>query len=242
VGTSSGITDSNGVARAGVINLIGNQAGAGYTLTAYFGSTAVPLPGGGSFNASNPDYTSVSQSAPITVFIDKDLAIQPGVSPAPVQATSPAGAAVAFTVPTASDEAGEAPVVTCTDPANNVRHSGDTFPVGLTVLTCTATDGDDTPSSVSTNLTITVEGVAGQLQDLLAYVSGPVLPPGNSFIGQVQTAIADYGATPPNVAGTCSTLSSVINHAIAQSGKQITVSSATFIVNSATRIRGALNC
>ena len=238
VGTSSGVTDSNGVAHAGVISLIGNPNGPGYTLTAYFASNAVPLPGGASFNASNPDYTPASASTAITVFVDQDLGITQGVSPPTAQAASSAGAAVTFTPPTATDEAGDnpPPVVTCD------HASGSVFPVGQTLVTCKATDNDDTPSTVSTTLTVTVEGVAGQLQDLLAYVESSALPPGNSFIGQVSIAIGDYNAVPPNITGVCTTLTSVISHAKAQSGKQITAASATVILGYATRIRGALNC
>jgi hypothetical protein len=193
--------------------------------------------------ATDNDDTPSMVSTTLTVTVaDGDLAITQGVNPPTAQAMSPAGASVVFGVPKASDGTDPAPAVTCKDASNKVWHSGDTFPVGSTVLTCTAADGDDTPSSVSTNVTITVEGVAGQLQDLLAYVSSSALPPGNSFIGQVTTAIAQYNAVPPNISGTCTTLTSIISHAKAQSGKQITAVSATAIVTMATNIRGALNC
>jgi hypothetical protein len=59
---------------------------------------------------------------------------------------------VTYASPTAVDEAGDNPVATvaCT-PA-----SGSTFPIGATTVTCTATDADDTPSTVSQSFTITV--------------------------------------------------------------------------------------
>ena len=55
-----------------------------------------------------------------------------------------------FALPAATDEGSETPAVTC-DPA-----SGATFPVGTTLVTCTATDSDDTPSSVQTTFQVTV--------------------------------------------------------------------------------------
>lgn len=58
-----------------------------------------------------------------------------------VQATSPAGAVVTYTNPTATDNADPAPVVTCVPP------SGSTFPLGTTVVTCTATDASGNHAS-----------------------------------------------------------------------------------------------
>ncbi|HET6963192.1 MAG TPA: Ig-like domain-containing protein [Acidimicrobiales bacterium] len=94
---------------------------------------------------------------------DTDLGIAAGVDPAPVAATSAAGAPVNFTVPTASDEGGETPSVSCTDPSNALKVPGDTFPVGQTQLTCTASDNDDNPSTASTTLTVTVNTVLDHL-------------------------------------------------------------------------------
>ena len=84
---------------------------------------------------------------------DTDLAIAPGVGPVPVNAASPFGAQVWFTVPAATDE--EAPVpVTCD------HIPGSMFGLGQTTVTCSATDSDDAPSTVSTTLTVSVLPVA----------------------------------------------------------------------------------
>ena len=84
---------------------------------------------------------------------DNDLAIAAGVSPAPVDATNPFGAKVWFTVPTATDEDG--PVsVTCD------HVPGSMFGLGQTTVTCTATDNDDSPPTVSTTLTVNVLPIA----------------------------------------------------------------------------------
>jgi hypothetical protein len=67
-------------------------------------------------------------------------------------ATSSAGATVNYTSPTAVDEAGDSPAATVScSPA-----SGSTFPIGTTTVTCTATSGDDTPSTASKTFTVTV--------------------------------------------------------------------------------------
>jgi hypothetical protein len=72
-----------------------------------------------------------------------------------VPATSKSGAVVSYVAPVASDgdDVAPPPVVVCT-PA-----SGSLFPVGTTMVTCTATDPDETPSEpaeVSTSFRVTV--------------------------------------------------------------------------------------
>ena len=85
---------------------------------------------------------------------DTDLTISAGI-PISVPAFAPIGATVNFVPPTATDEDGAVPVV-CKDPLSVVRHPGETFSLGTTTLSCTATDADDNPSSVSTTLAVTV--------------------------------------------------------------------------------------
>ena len=65
-----------------------------------------------------------------------------------VNATGHAGAAVSFAA-TATD-AGGTPSVSCGQP------SGATFPIGTTTVTCSASDADDLPASVSGSFTVTV--------------------------------------------------------------------------------------
>ena len=43
---------------------------------------------------------------------------------------------------------------------------GSVFGIGTTTVTCTVTDTDDTPSTVSARFTVTVKGAAAQLADL----------------------------------------------------------------------------
>ncbi len=67
VGTSTQVTNSNGVAQAGQIAVPGGQVGSGFTLTASFGSGTVPVPGGGTYNATDPDYGSSTDTATVAV-------------------------------------------------------------------------------------------------------------------------------------------------------------------------------
>ena len=94
-------------------------------------------------------YAAASASLTQTINADSDLAIAPAPDIS-VPATSSAGTVVTFALPAATDEGSETPAVTC-DPA-----SGATFPVGTTLVTCTATHSDDTPSSVQTTFQVIV--------------------------------------------------------------------------------------
>jgi hypothetical protein len=98
--------------------------------------------------ADNPPTAQTTLSVTVN---DATLQITAGVNPPPVLATSPtSGSPVAFAIPNAHDLTGTVPVV-CDHP------SGSWFPVGPTTVTCTATGGPyDTPSTVSTTLTVNV--------------------------------------------------------------------------------------
>ena len=83
---------------------------------------------------------------------DSDLGLANMPADVSVPATSGTGAVVTYTMPTATDEAGDTtvPTVVCDHP------SGATFPVGLTTVVCTASDADDFPSAVSQSFAVTV--------------------------------------------------------------------------------------
>jgi hypothetical protein len=70
------------------------------------------------------------------------------------EATSAAGAAVNFTT-SASDAVDSTPTISCSDGSNAV-HSGDTFPLGTTTVSCTASD-DAGNESAAEAFTITVQ-------------------------------------------------------------------------------------
>ena len=84
--------------------------------------------------------------AQVTTF--SSVTITPGVSPAPVPATTGDGAVVSFTRPTASDDFGDVPVSCNHEP-------GETFPIGSTFVYCHASSHGQT---VHTTLCVVVTG------------------------------------------------------------------------------------
>lgn len=83
----------------------------------------------------------VDQTPPILANLPGDLT---------VPAEGPSGAAVVYTLPTATDAVDPEPTVTCAPP------SGSIFPVGTTVVAGTATDNAGNSSTAS--FTVTVQG------------------------------------------------------------------------------------
>ena len=113
--------------------------------------------GGSSYGVTGLTYNEgIAGTASVTIrytLPDTVSLAQPGNIT--VDATNPAGATVSYANPAATDALGLAtPSVTC-DPA-----PGSTFPVGATTVTCTATDPDATPNSVSVQFTVTVVPVS----------------------------------------------------------------------------------
>ena len=96
-----------------------------------------------------------------------------------VNATSPSGAIVPYEV-TASDDTDPSPTVVCA-PA-----SGSTFPIGVTVVNCTATDA--TGNQATASFKIDVKGAAEQLVDLHNAVRG--VGPGTSLVDKIKDAQA----------------------------------------------------
>ena len=61
------ITNNSGVAQSGPITLPQGDVGPGYEVTAYFGSSAVPLVVGSPYNASDPDYSESIVSGSLAI-------------------------------------------------------------------------------------------------------------------------------------------------------------------------------
>jgi Bacterial Ig-like domain (group 3)/HYR domain len=181
----------------------------------------------------NADFGPCSAQAPLTVVSpDTDLAIS---TPAniTVDATGPSGAAVSYTLPQVTDpDDATAPAPACS-PA-----PGATFAIGTTTVQCTATDPDDTPSTVSSSFTVTVLGAADQLAALDQAVQG--VGPGTSLADKITAAQSDLASG--DVAGACSTLTGFLNEVKAQSGKSIPAGQAAQLIADATRIRAVLAC
>jgi probable HAF family extracellular repeat protein len=118
----------------------------------------------------------------------------PVISPLPanrtVNATSPSGAAVAYTSPTATDTV-DGPVAVDCQPASNT-----TFPIGDTVVTCTATDLAGNSARVT--FIITVKSAASQITALIALINGfSPPPPGKSLQKKLEAIQADLPASCP---------------------------------------------
>src|SRR5216683_299397 len=84
--------------------------------------------------------------------VDDDLGLAGLPANITTNATSPSGAVVTYASPIAVDEAGDNPAAT----VSCAPTSGSTFAIGATTVTCTASDADDTPNTVSQSFTITV--------------------------------------------------------------------------------------
>ena len=176
--------------------------------------------------------TSTSGVLTQTVVSDTDLAI---ATPAniTVDATGPSGAPVSYTLPTVTDpDDATVPAAACA-PA-----PGTTFAIGATTVNCTATDPDDTPSTVNTSFTVTVRGAADQLASLGQAVKGA--GPGTSLADKI-TLAQSYLAS-GDTTDACSTLTLFINQVKAQSGKSIPAGQATQLIAAATRTRAVLAC
>lgn len=154
--TTSSITDANGVAAAGVLEVPAAPTG-NYTIAAYFASSAVPLANGSTYNASQADYTASSAQATQSTNISDLPPTLDIAAPTSVTATGP-NTPVKYQV-TAVNYDGAPATVSC----NYV--SGSEFPVGTAKISCMATDeyGNSSQASaqvdvVPTPLTVSVSG------------------------------------------------------------------------------------
>jgi hypothetical protein len=147
-----------------------------------------------------------------------------------VNATSPSGAIVEFTV-TATDDTDPAPDVVCS------FESGSRFAVdGWYAVECTATD--DQGAVTQGYFVIRVLGAADQLSALRTAVTG--VGPGTSLRDKVAAVQAAVAAR--NSAAACQGLTDFVNQVRAQAGKRIPTATASALTADATRIRSVLGC
>jgi hypothetical protein len=195
------------------------------------GTTTVTCTATDSDDANSP----VSQSFTVTVN-DTDLGLKNLPSNITTDATSPQGATVTYTPPTVVDEESPLPTVSCT-PA-----SGSTFAIGTTTVTCTVSDSDDTPSSVSQSFTVTVKGAAAQVSDLINLVNSFHLSSSlqTALDNKLQDVLSAINAG--QTATACSELTDFIGHVQSQSGKGLTTSQANQLIAAAKQIQAVLGC
>ena len=172
-------------------------------------------------NSSTPSNT-------VTVRIDRT---PPTIAAADVtvDATSPAGATVAYTA-TAADTLDANPTLVCSPAAGGV------FGIGTTTVTCTATDAAG--NTAHAQFAVHVRGAAGQLADLLAQVTGA--GPGKSLADKV-TEIQELVAA-DDLTDACSGLADFVRLVEAQAGKKLTGSQAAAFTAQAQKIETALGC
>ena len=86
------------------------------------------------FSTSDDSGNTASCSAQVSVVDTTDPMLSPPLDVGPVECTSPQGAVVDYPLPAATDVCDAAPSVGCAPPSGNV------FAIGMTTVTCTATD------------------------------------------------------------------------------------------------------
>jgi hypothetical protein len=128
--------------------------------------------------------TTTSSLVPVTVTLDDDLSIGT-VSDITAAATGASGTKVTFTAPAATDEGSETPSVVC-DPS-----SGSTFPLGSTTVTCTASDADDSPSSVQTTFSVTVTDSDLALVNVSASITVDATGPSGAVVSYTKPTVVD---------------------------------------------------
>jgi outer membrane protein assembly factor BamB len=149
--------------------------------------------------------------------------------PITVDATSPSGAVVTYSV-SATDPDDPVASLSC------VPASGSTFLIGTTTVTCTATDTHGNTSSAT--FTVHVKGAAEQLADLATAVTG--VGSGTSLADKVSQAQAYLSAN--DVADACATLNAFVNEVKAQTGRTIASGQAATLIATAQRIEAVLGC
>ena len=154
-------------------------------------------------------------------------------APIAVDATGPAGAAVAYTV-TATDNVSPSPTVSCVPP------SGSTFPTGTSTVSCTATDAAGNRSTAG--FTVFVRGASAQIGALitktLVYLHVPALKA--SVQAWLQAAI--NATVAGNKPAACSALALYIAIVRVTPAGVLTTAQRAELIADATRIRNVLGC
>ena len=153
-----------------------------------------------------------------------------------VDATSPSGAIVTYAT-SASDIVSGAVAVVCS------KASGTTFPIGTTVVSCTAADGAG--NTVSGDFTVLVQAAAAQVGNLVAKVQAFNLAQGitNSLDAKLANILSALNAAQTgNVSNVCGQLGAFISQVAAQSGKSLTAAQAAELTADAQRIQAVVGC
>jgi hypothetical protein len=142
----------------------------------------------------------------------------------------PSGAAISFLV-NATDDIGVVSLV-C------VPHSGSVFPIGTTVVHCTASDAAGNIAGAGFN--VRIKGAAEQIVDLIQLASGRPLPPQLKarLLAALLTALAD----PRKVPIACLALNIFIQMVQSEPPSVIPPALKTQLIADANRIKAVIGC
>jgi hypothetical protein len=181
---------------------------------------------------------AVFRATPLVLLRDLSGPVLTTPAPITVNATSPAGALVPYTA-TATDPFDPAPTLSCVPP------SGSTFPIGLTTVSCTATDlaTNSTLKTFTVTVLVDVSTAVTQMNALIAQVNGLSGVPSatkNSLVVKLNAAKAFLAQG--NRIGACGKLTDFITEVNSQSGKKLTVAQANSLRTAAQAIKTTLLC
>jgi hypothetical protein len=148
-----------------------------------------------------------------------------------VDATSPAGAIVNYVV-TASDDVDPSPLLACA-PA-----SGTQFPIGTTLVTCTATDISG--KTATATFSVQVRGADEQVTALMEYVDDGGIGPGTSLHDKLADALSELNAGQPM--DSCLSLRTFVKEVQALPSTRITDEQSRYLIASGERIRVVIGC
>jgi hypothetical protein len=140
-----------------------------------------------------PNTATANFTVTVNAVADNDLALSGVPTNITVDATTSAGAVVTYTPPVAKDEDGNARTVDCNPP------SGSTFPIGPTLVTCTASDPDDSNSPVSTSFTVMVNDTDLALTNVPADISSPATSSAGAVVTYTPPTIVDEDTPAPSL-------------------------------------------
>ncbi len=171
--------------------------------------------------AFTPPTPEPSDTAPPVLTLPSDLI---------VEAAGPSGAAATYVA--SAHDAVDGPIAVTCAPA-----SGFTFPVGVTPVSCSATDAAGNTATGSFTVTVLPVPPLRMLSNLIAMASGYKFQQGANLLGTILQKIASGDG-----AAACNSLSAFMNQVRAQTGKQLTPAQAASLVASAREISAALGC
>ncbi len=210
----------------------------------YIGGFTFPnfsTPGGGGSghidnSATSPNSNTGVQSGngevviTYTVPSDNDLSLSQPANITNVNATSPSGAKVTYSLPTVSDpDDAKVPTPSCTP------ISGSTFAIGTTTVNCSVSDADDSNSPQATSFTVSVVGAPQQLANLKSASPGSILQ------GTVGVAASQLAHGHAKLA--CGALKTyIVEVQVGEFFKLIPVATANQLIASAKNIEAVIPC